>query len=160
MSIVLIAAIDRMRAIGRGGAMPWHLPRDFQRFRELTVGYTVLMGRRTAESIGRALPQRRNLVLSRSGIAPFAGQIGVRSWDEAKAIDPNVRVIGGGAVYALALAEAQVLHLTHVDTTIADADAFFPAWDQSRFRREPVAEIAADMRHAHAFAFIDHVRIG
>ena len=106
--VVLIAALDRNRAIGKGNAMPWHLPDDLKRFKALTLGKPVLMGRRTAESLGRALPGRLNLVLTRSGRVPFAGMQAVSSIDEALRIASaqgasDLCVIGGGEVYALAL---------------------------------------------------------
>lgn len=160
MSIVrLIAALDRHRAIGRAGAMPWHLPDDLKRFKQLTLGKPVLMGRKTAESIGRALPGRRNLVLTRGG-APFAGQESVSSFDTALALghDGELAVIGGGEVYALALPHATHLHLTHVDAVCADADTFFPAVDLSLWQETARTHHAADARHALAFDFVDYVR--
>ena len=84
-ALVVIAALDRNRAIGRGNALPWHLPDDLKRFKALTLGKPVLMGRKTAESLGRALPKRRNLVLTRSGRVPFDGMETVASLDEAQA---------------------------------------------------------------------------
>ena len=98
VDLVLIAAHDRRQAIGRGNALPWHLPDDLKRFKALTLGKPVLMGRRTAESIGRALPGRPNLVLTRGGRAPYEGQVPVASLDEAmaRAAAPELVVIGGG----------------------------------------------------------------
>jgi dihydrofolate reductase len=158
--IALVAALDRGFAIGRDNAMPWHLPDDLKRFKALTRGHAILMGRRTAESLGRALPERRNLVLTRSGVAPFAGMDAVGSLDEALALAGAgpLMVIGGGEVYALALPRATALHLTHVDTRIDDADAFFPAFDRGHWREAMREEHPADARHAHAFAFVDYVR--
>src|SRR3546814_808675 len=83
LRISLVAALDRNRAIGRGNALPWHLPDDFRRFKALTMGKPILMGRRTADSLGRALPGRRNLVLTRGGRVPFAGMEAVASVDAA-----------------------------------------------------------------------------
>ncbi len=155
--LVLIAAHDRRRAIGRGNALPWHLPDDLRRFKALTQGKPVLMGRRTAESIGRALPGRANLVLTRSGRAPFEGQVAVASLQEAVArtAAPELMVIGGGHLYALALAGAARLHLTQVDTEVEGADAWFPALDPSRWREVARERHAADPRHAFAFDFVD-----
>lgn len=158
----LVAALDRARGIGRGNALPWRLPDDLQRFKALTLGKPLLMGRRTAESLGRALPGRRNLVLTRSDQVPFAGMEAVASLDEALALagGADLMVIGGGEVYALALPRASHLHLTHVDTVVADADAFFPAFDPAQFEvlsREPRP---ADARHAVAFEFVDYRRRG
>lgn len=160
-AVRLIAALDRHRAIGRAGAMPWHLPDDLKRFKQLTLGKPVLMGRKTAESIGRALPGRRNLVLTRGG-APFAGQESVSSFDAALALghDGELAVIGGGEVYALALPHATHLHLTHIDAACADADTFFPEVDFSHWQETAREHHAADARHAHAFDFVDYVRRG
>lgn len=159
--LALIAALDRHGAIGRDNTLPWHLPEDLKRFKRLTMGHPVLMGRRTAESIGRALPGRRNFVLTRSGRAPYAGQTAVASIDEAlaRASDEIVFVIGGGEVYARALPSATLMHLTHVDTDVVDADAFFPPFDPADWRQTQRIEHPADARHAHAFAFVDYRRI-
>ena len=158
--IALIAALDRGRAIGRGGALPWHLPDDLRRFKALTLGKPVLMGRRTAESLGRALPGRENLVLTRSGRAPHAGMTVVPSLDAAleHAGDRDLMVIGGGEVYALALPRAETLHLTHVDIEVAGADAYFPPLLPREWREFARTHHAADARHACAFDFVDYVR--
>lgn len=133
--VVLVAALDRLGAIGRDNALPWHLPRDLERFKALTLGHAVLMGRKTAESIGRALPRRRNLVLTRAAQTPFEGQEAVASFEEAMAkAGDTLMVIGGGEVYALALPHADVLELTAVDTLVAGAHTFFPAFDERDWR--------------------------
>ena len=133
--VVLVAALERHGAIGRANALPWHLPRDLKRFKALTLGHAVLMGRKTAESIGRALPGRRNLVLTRAARAPFEGQEVVASFDEARRLaGDTLMVIGGGEVYALALPHADVLELTAVDTVVDGAHAFFPAFDENDWR--------------------------
>lgn len=162
-ALVLVAALDRHRAIGRGNAMPWHLPDDFRHFKALTLGKPVLMGRRTAESLGRALPGRTNLVLTRSGRVPFDGMQAVATLDAAVAIAAAQNadalcVIGGGEIYALTLPQADVLQLTHVDTVVDGADAFFPAWDGAAWREISRAPHAADARHAHAFDFVEYRR--
>lgn len=159
--IALVAALDRHRAIGRGNALPWHLPDDLKRFRALTLDKPVLMGRRTAESLGRALPKRRNLVLTRSGRVPFAGMEAVASMDEALRIvgEAELAVIGGGDVFALALPVATRMHLTHVDTIVEGADAFFPAFDASQWHAISKEAHPADARHAFAFDFVDYERV-
>jgi dihydrofolate reductase len=161
--LVLVAALDRYRAIGRGNAMPWHLPDDFRHFKALTLGKPVLMGRRTAESLGRALPGRTNLVLTRSGRVPFDGMQAVATLDEAIAIAgaqnaDALCVIGGGEIYTLTLPQADVLQLTHVDTVVDGADAFFPAWDAATWRETSRTSHMADSRHAHAFDFVEYRR--
>jgi dihydrofolate reductase len=158
MTLSLIAALDRHRAIGKGNALPWHLPADLKRFKALTLGKPVLMGRKTAESIGRALPGRRNLVLTRSGRVPFDGMEAVASIEAAIALADEVCVIGGGEVYALALPMATHLHLTHVDTVVDGADAFFPAFDVNDWRVVSREAHAADEKHALAFEFVDYER--
>jgi len=163
-ALVLIAALDRNRAIGRGNTLPWRLPDDLKRFKALTLGKPVLMGRKTAESLGRALPGRRNLVLTRQGIAPFEGMEAVNSIAAAEAIAradgaDELCVIGGGEIYALTLPRATRLHLTHVDTVVDDADAFFPAFDTERWRAVGRESHPADARHASAFEFVDYVPV-
>ena len=160
MSLVLVAALDRARGIGRGNALPWRLPDDLKRFKAITLGHPLLMGRKTAQSLGRALPGRANLVLTRSGAAPFEGMRAVASLDEAVArcAGAPLMVIGGGEVYALALPYADRMHLTHVETEVAGADAFFPAFDPREWIVEGRDPRAADERHAHAFEFVDYRR--
>jgi dihydrofolate reductase len=161
MPLTLIAALDCRRAIGKGNALPWHLPDDLKRFKSLTLGRPLLMGRKTAESLGRALPGRRNLVLTRSGKVPFVGMDAVTSLDAAMAIvgDQGVMVIGGGDVFALALPLATRMYLTHVETVVDDADAFFPAFDASRWRVTSRESHPADGKHAFAFEFVDYERL-
>lgn len=159
----LIAALDRNFAIGKGNALPWHLPDDLKRFKRLTLGKPVLMGRKTAESLGRALPGRQNLVLTRSGRVPFEGMQAVASLDAAlRAADEagaeELCVIGGGEVYALTLPMATHLRMTHVDTMVDGADAFFPAFDAGAWRIEAQEAHPADVRHAYAFRFVDYCR--
>lgn len=163
MLIELVCALDRNRAIGRGNALPWHLPDDLKRFKALTLGKPVLMGRKTAESLGRALPKRRNLVLTRSGRVPFDGMQAVATLDEASALAAadgaaELCVIGGAELYALTLPFATRLYLTHVDTEVGDADTFFPGFDRTQWRAIAREAHAADDRHAYAFEFVDYER--
>lgn len=163
MHLALVAALDRNRAIGRDNGLPWHLPDDLRRFRALTTGRPVLMGRRTAESLGRALPQRTNLVLTRSGRVPYGGMRAVASLREAMEAAAalgadTLCVIGGAEVYALTLPLADRLYLTHVDTAVEGADAFFPRFDPAQWRVVERQAHPADARHAHAFEFVDYVR--
>jgi len=163
MRIFLIAALDRRRAIGRDNDLPWRLPDDLKRFKALTLGKPVLMGRKTAESLGRALPGRLNLVLTRRGGVPFAGMQAVASVDEAIAIAEaqgadELCVIGGGEVYALTLDRADTLHLTEVDTEVEDAHAFFPAFDPATWREVTREPHPADAKHAMTFDFVEYRR--
>jgi dihydrofolate reductase len=160
MMITLVAALDRNRAIGRDGAMPWHLSDDLKRFKALTLGKPVLMGRRTALAIGRPLPGRPNLVLTRASGAPFDGQTAVHSLDEAiaRAGNSELMVIGGGEVYALALPRATRMYLTEIDTTTPDADTFFPAFNPNEWREVSREHHPADAKHPLAFDFVDYER--
>jgi dihydrofolate reductase len=160
-TVTLIAALDCNYAIGRDRVMPWHLPDDLKRFKQLTLGKPVLMGRKTALAIGRALPGRRNLVLTRGDSVPFAGQEVVDSIDSALSAvtgEKELCVIGGGEVYALALPYATRLRLTLVGAEVQGADAFFPAFDQAAWREISRARHQADARHKYTFDFVDYER--
>ena len=164
IGISLIAALDRRHAIGRDNELPWRLPDDLKRFKALTLGKPVLMGRKTAVSLGRALPGRLNLVLTRSGRVPFDGMQAVASMDEvlraaAGAGSSELCVIGGGEVYALCLPLATRMYLTHVDIEVEGADAFFPRFDNAQWRVTARETHAVDARHPVAFEFVDYSRL-
>lgn len=161
--LVLIAALDQHGAIGKDNALPWHLPNDLKRFKALTLGKPILMGRMTAESLGRALPKRRNLVLTRSGRVPFDGMEPVASIDQAVEIANSdcaqeLCVIGGADVFALTLPLATDLLLTHVDTVVDGADTFFPHYDPADWRTVSSEAHAADAQHVAAYTFVDYTR--
>ena len=163
MHVSLIAALDRNGAIGKDNDLPWRLPDDLKRFKALTLGKPILMGRKTAQSLGRALPGRPNLVLTRSTDVPFEGMRAVASVDAALEISrqqgaEELCVIGGGQIYALTLAQADRLYLTHVDTVVAGAEAFFPAFDPSQWKAVLRERHPADGRHPHSFEFVDYIR--
>jgi dihydrofolate reductase len=128
--ISMIAAIGKNREIGRGNLMLWHIPEDLKRFRELTMGHPVIMGRRTFESIGKVLPGRANIVLTRDDSWKREGVVVVHSMDEAisvaKEIDQEeIFIIGGAQIYDQALPFADKLYLTLIDAE-GNADSFFP----------------------------------
>lgn len=163
--LVLIAALDRKHAIGRDNALPWRLSDDLKRFKALTLGKPLLMGRKTAQSLGRALPGRSNLVLTHSGEVPFAGMQAVGSTEQALELAQadgaaELCVIGGGEIYSLCLASAARMHLTRVDTEVEGADVFFPRYDREEWREVARESHPADERNEFAFEFIDYVRIG
>lgn len=158
MVLALIAALDRKGAIGRQGALPWHLPDDLRRFKSLTMGRTVLMGYHTALSIGKALPGRANWVLTRQHQAPYSGQQTIREFSEIIHTDTEIVVIGGAEIYRLAMPHVRTLHLTEVDTEVSDADAFFPAIDPAQWQVLHRESHLADACHAYAFAFVDYQR--
>ncbi len=161
--LVLIAALDRNYAIGKANALPWRLPDDLKRFKSLTLGKPLLMGRKTAESLGRALPGRRNLVLTRSGHAPYDGMQPVASLEEARAVAeadaaPELCIIGGAQVYASCLPLAARMCLTWVDARVDGADAFFPRFDADRWQVLQRDVHPADASHACGFEFVDYAR--
>jgi dihydrofolate reductase len=159
--VSLIAALDRNFAIGKDNGLPWHLPDDLKRFKALTTGKPVLMGRRTAQSLGRALPARRNLVLTHAAMAPFEGMEAVACIEAAMQAAGQVEelcVIGGGAVFEATLPIATRLHLTWVDTVVEHADAFFPRFDAAQWTIVHRESHATDAKHAMAFEFVDYVR--
>lgn len=126
--LIAIAAVARNRAIGLDNRLPWRIPEDFAFFKATTMGQVLLMGRKTYESIGRPLPGRTTVVLSRSGFtAP--GVITAKSWEEASQVEPGKTLFlaGGAALYAEALPWCSELILTHVAME-PPADAFFPDW--------------------------------
>ncbi len=156
MKLTLIAALADNGVIGRAGALPWHLPDDLRRFKALTMGRPILMGRRTFESIGRPLPGRRNLVLSRGRLASNVAVEVVADLPAALALcsaAAELCVIGGAAVYQQALSLATHLELTRVRATI-EGDVFFPALDASQWRELARIERAADDQHAWPITYL------
>lgn len=153
--VSLVAAMGRNRVIGAGGRLPWKLPADMRRFVALTKGKPVVMGRKTFESIGKALPKRRNIVVSRSWKQPPQGVELARSVDEALqacAGTDEVMVIGGEAIYAAALPRAQRIYLSLVDDA-PEGDAHFPRFDPEAWGVLESESVPADERNARAHTF-------
>lgn len=157
-AIALIAAMDLNRGIGRGNALPWHLPDDLKRFKALTTGKTVVMGRKTFESIGRPLPKRRNAVLTRDPQWRAEGVEVAHTLEDALNLEGDLMVIGGGEVYSLFLPYATHLNLTFVDTVVSEPDAFFPPFEREGWLESHRTVHPADERHAFSFAWIDFIR--
>ncbi|MCS7100699.1 MAG: dihydrofolate reductase [Burkholderiaceae bacterium] len=158
--VTLIAAVARKGVIGRDGRIPWHVPGDLPRFKRITLGHPVIMGRRTWESLGRPLAGRRNLVLSRTpGFAPAGAEVfaSLEAALAACAEAPEVFVIGGTEVYRAALPAAQRLLLTEIDADV-DGDAFFPDFDRSAWRETARETHAAGADAAFPYAFVTYER--
>jgi len=157
--VSLIAAVAANGVIGRDGRMPWHLPEDLKRFKALTMGHAIVMGRKTFDSIGRLLPGRRTIIVTRQPNYRVEGAEVVNSLDDAIALarnDDEVFVIGGGEIYAQALPRATRLHLTEIAAT-AEGDVRFPAVDFAQWRESSRdARTAAD---GTAFAFVTYERV-
>lgn len=157
--ITIIAAVAANRAIGFENKLLYWLPNDLKRFKSLTTGHTIIMGRRTFESLPKgALPNRRNVVLSRTS-AEFPGCDTYASLDEALAHcrpDEDVYILGGASVYGQALPIADRLCLTEIHDTPSKADAFFPEY--SGWKETLREEHTADEKHSHSYAFVDYER--
>lgn len=156
----IIAAVARNRAIGYQNKLLYWLPDDMRRFRQLTTGHTIVMGRRTFESLPKgALPNRRNCVLTRT-VSELPGCECFASWEDFVATcreDEEVFIIGGASIYTALIDKADRLCLTEVDDIPCEADAFFP--DYSHWRETWREHHPADDRHSHAFDFVDYERI-
>jgi dihydrofolate reductase len=160
-AVAIIAAVAANGVIGDGLAMPWRLPDDLRRFRSLTTGHAVVMGRRTWQSLGRALPQRENVVLTRDPAFVAAGAHVVRSLDAALALatlPAPVFVIGGAALFAEALPRAAIFHLTAIHADYA-GDVRFPPWNRDAWREVGREDVAADGA-TPAHSFVTLVRAG
>src|SRR5688572_7162142 len=159
----LVAAIARNGVIGRNGQLPWHLPDDLRHFKALTLGHPVLMGRRTFESIGRALPGRTSIVVSRTlREAPMPDVVLVASLEDAVRrageLDQVAFVIGGAVLYAAALPHARVMHLTEVDADV-EGDAFFPSFDRTDWKLVREVQHPTDEKHALPFRMCTYERL-
>jgi dihydrofolate reductase len=154
--IAIIAAMAENRVIGRNNALPWHLPEDLKRFKRLTLGHAVIMGRRNYESIGRPLPGRRNIVVTRRPDYEAPGCVVVHSPAEALAAaedDEEIFVIGGAELYAQFLPSAHRLYLTLVHAEV-DGDTLFPAFDWSDWQETARETHPPDARHPYAYSFL------
>lgn len=154
--INIIVAYAKGRVIGKEGKIPWHLPSDLQHFKEITTGHTIVMGRKTFESIGRPLPERRNVVLTHSSAINLPGVEVVHNKDDVLALG-NVFVIGGESVYKQFLGIADRLYITEIALEV-DGDAFFPAWDQQSFTMVSAQEGVLDGKNSIPHTFYIYER--
>lgn len=133
----IIAAVAKNRVIGVNNTLPWHLPEDLKRFRSLTMGHHIIMGRKTYESLGRLLPGRTTVIVSRSKDYAVEGGLVVNSLLSALAVcgdDPEVFVIGGGELYRDALPHANRLYLTEIEQDVV-GDTYFPDYDSDGWKQ-------------------------
>ena len=181
MEKCIIVAIADNNAIGRDNALLWHISEDLKFFRRTTSGFPVIMGRKTYESIGRPLPKRTNIIVSRGSQAP-EGTLLAASLEEAFAkaeasiadsaqaladagsstssepCQSRCFVIGGGQIYAQALELADRLIVTHVHTVIENADTFFPEIDLQQWREDRRSEMYKDEDTGYTFEFVEYIR--
>ena len=156
---VAIVAMADNGVIGRGDGLPWHLPDDLKRFKALTMGHAMLMGRRTWDSIGRALPGRRSLVLTRNAAWQAPGAERVASLADAigRSGSEPLYVIGGAEVFALAWPVVGRVELTEVHAE-PEGDTWLQGFERADWRETFREDCAADARHAHPFSFVTLVR--
>jgi dihydrofolate reductase len=160
MRIALVVAVARNGVIGRDGGLAWKISDDLKRFREITLGKPVIMGRKTYDSIGRPLPERVNIVVTRSP-APISGVTIAASIEEALRLGAEVAahldteeicVIGGAEIYAATLPLASRIYLTEVEAAVA-GDVRFPAFDHGAWARRPTGRVEQSSRNEHSAAF-------
>ncbi|MGK2941793.1 MAG: dihydrofolate reductase [Immundisolibacter sp.] len=157
VEVILVVAVAEGGVIGRDGALPWHLPADLKHFRELTLGRPVIMGRATYQSIGKPLPQRRNIVLSRQADFAPPGVEVVASLADAYHLvagEPQAMIIGGATVYAQALVAASAVELTEVHARLP-GDTHFPPL-QSPWQVTAREDHPADERNVYAYSFVTY----
>jgi len=162
MRISLVVAVAQNGVIGRDGELPWHLPDDLKAFKRITLGRPVLMGRKTWESIGRPLPGRHNVVITRQPDYVADGATVVESPESALELladEPEIMVIGGGAIYRAFLDRADRIFLTRVEMTV-DGDATFPVLDPGDWTEVSREYHPADERHAAGFTLLSLDRSG
>ena len=155
-TLTLIAAMGKNRAIGMAGRMPWHLPAELQHFKKATMGKTIVMGRKTWQAIGRPLPGRQNIVVSRNPDFHAEGVDLATSLDGAAAMSESdeVMIIGGGQLYALALPLARRMLLTLIDIE-PEADTWFPQWDKKEWSQSSETNYLADDNNPLAYRIIE-----
>ena len=157
--ITIVAAMARNRAIGLGGTMPWHLPAELRHFKETTMGKPIVMGRRTWDSIGRALPGRQNIVVTRNHGFRAEGCVVVQSLEGALEVaqGPEIMVIGGGQLYAEALPLATRMVLTLVDCE-PPADTWFPDFEPEQWSERTLRSRPADEHNPYPYRVVELLR--
>ena len=159
----IVVAVSENDVIGRRNQLPWQLPADLRRFKALTLGHPILMGRKTYESIGKALPGRLNIVLSRAANFAPPGCTVVSTVEEARRAaggDAALKVIGGAQIFTECLPFVSRIQLTLVHTIIEDGDTFFDAWRGSEWRETFREPHEADERNSSAYTFVTLERSG
>lgn len=155
MNITLVVAIAENNAIGKNNQLLWHLPADLKHFKQITSGHTIIMGRKTYDSIGKPLPNRRNIVITRQSDLKLEGVEVVGSLNDAIALcttESEVFVIGGAEIYKSALPLAQKIYLTTVHQSF-DADAFFPEIDPEQWTETEKESHSPDEKNAYSYTF-------
>ena len=157
--ITIIAAIGKNRELGKNNDLIWHLPNDLKRFKKVTSGHDVIMGRKTFESLGKPLPNRTNIIITRNTDYKAKGCIVVNSLEIAlkTTTDTKPYILGGGNIYSQAIEVAHILDLTLVDAVL-DADVFFPEIDLTIWKETSRENFKADEKHNYNYSFVTFER--
>ena len=161
MRLSIIVAMSENRVIGRNNQLPWHLPADLKRFKQLTTSHTIVMGRKTFDSIGKPLPNRRNIVITRDRAFQALGVEVAHSLDEAVALtkhEEEVFIAGGAEIFREAASGADRMYITLVHAQV-DGDVFFPEIDWDEWTLLEDQKHDADDKHAHAMSFRRYERV-
>ena len=158
MDIFLIAAVDRNLAIGKDGKIPWHIKEDLQYFKKNTLNPSMIMGRSTFESIGKPLPDRKNIVMTKSpsnreGVIEVTSATG--AIEEANKTSNKISVIGGESIYKAFLPLANKLLLTEINITVEDADTFFPSWEKDIWIEQSRID---SVENGIEYSFVEYLR--
>ena len=156
--VTIIAAIGRNRALGKNNDLIWHLPADLRRFKKVTRGHHIIMGRKTYESLGKPLPNRTNIIVSRNPDYKAEGCVVVSSLEEAlktAKADPNPYVLGGAEIYKQALSIADFMDLTLVHADF-EADAFFPDFSLENWKEIGRQDFEKDEENPHDYSFVQY----
>jgi|TARA_Y100000994_G_scaffold239933_1_gene234082 dihydrofolate reductase len=158
MDIFLIAAVDRNLAIGKDGKIPWHIKEDLQYFKKNTLNTSMIMGRSTFESIGKPLPDRKNIVMTKSpsnreGVIEVTSATG--AIEEANKTSNKISVIGGESIYKAFLPLANKLLLTEINITVEDADTFFPSWEKDIWIEQSRID---SVENGIEYSFVEYLR--
>lgn len=160
MTLNLIVAVDERNGIGKNNQLPWHLPADLKHFKTLTTGHPIIMGRKTFDSIGKVLPNRRNIIISRQNELKITAADVCNSLEQALVLCKNeedVFVIGGAQIFDEALPLADVLYLTLIHHNF-DADTFFPKIDKDEWKEAESVRYEPDEKNAYPYTFIKYRR--
>jgi len=160
--ITIIAAIGKNGELGKNNDLIWHLPNDLKRFKKITLGHHVIMGRKTFESLGKPLPNRKTIIITRNSDFNIDDCTTVNSLEaalKAAAADPNPYILGGAEIYHQAIKIADRLDLTLVDANF-EADAFFPQIDASLWKETSRQDFKADENHQYNYSFVTYKKVG
>ncbi len=160
MIISIIAAMAKNKVIGKGNSLPWHLPADLKHFKDLTLGKTIIMGGRTFESIGKALPGRKTIVLTDNKDFSAPNCIIARSIEQALEFakgDKEIMIAGGASVYKQFLPLAKKMYLTFIDAEV-EGDFYFPDYEESEWEEMSRSDFQADKENIYSYSFVELVR--